>query len=114
MRCAVVAAMAAAFACAAPAAAASNVYTCPGRPGLDTGGIGSILSVRNMTCAQAASYYRRHRGDQHVPISTGVVKYIGKFRCSVYQDLTPPGPSDTWVRIRCTHSRQAFRVEYGV
>jgi hypothetical protein len=94
--------------------AASVVHTCPGRFGQATGGVGRILSVRDITCVQAARFYRRHHGDQHVPISKGAVGHVGKFTCVVYQDLTPPGPSDTWVRIRCTHSRQAFRLEYAV
>lgn len=96
------------------AEAGSGVKSCPGRPGYPTDGVASILSVRSMSCGEAARYYRRHDGDQHTPIQAGRVRQIGKFRCAVYQDLTPPGPSDTWVRVRCVHSAQAFRYEYGV
>ncbi|HKG04764.1 MAG TPA: hypothetical protein VKB03_16450 [Conexibacter sp.] len=67
-----------------------------------------------MTCSGAYGFYRRHHGDQHVPISKGEVTYIGRFACHVYQDLTPPGPSDSWVRVRCARGRKAFRLEYAV
>jgi hypothetical protein len=93
-------------------AASAGVRSCPRRADQPT--IGQILSVRNMTCSGAYAYYRRHHGDQHVPISKGQVTHIGRFACHVYQDLTPPGPSDTWVRIRCVHGSKAFRLEYGV
>ena len=92
--------------------AQARVVTCS--PPTTRGSVGFILSARGMSCGQATSYYRRHNGDQHVPISAGQVTHIGTFTCLVYQDLTPPGPSDTWVRIRCANGARAFRLEYGV
>jgi len=93
--------------------AQARVVTCS-PPTTRGGSVGFILSARGMSCGQATRYYQRHNGDQHVPISTGKVTHIGSFTCRVYQDLTPPGPSDTWVRIRCTRGARAFRLEYGV
>ena len=91
--------------------APATVSSCPQ---VEQQTVGRILSVRNMTCSGAARFYQRHDGDQHVPLAKGEVTYIGRFACHVYQDLTPPGPSDAWVRIRCVHARKAFRLEYGV
>lgn len=97
---------------AASGTASAAVVTCnQTKVGSD---VGLMLSARGMSCRSAAVYYHRHRGDNHVPIHTGIVRHIGRFACRVYQDLTPPGPSDTWVRIRCVSGRQAFRLEWGL
>jgi hypothetical protein len=99
---------------ALPAGAQGAVRSCSQSAQSGSTTIGRILSVRGMTCAAAARYYARHQGDRHVPIAKGKVTHIGTFTCRVYQDLTPPGPSDTWVRIRCSSGQRAFRLEYGV
>ena len=95
-----------------PTTAAANVRACSVT--VDAPPLVKILSVRNISCQGAAGYYVRHDGSQNVPVQKGEVKRIGEFRCRVYQDLTPPGPSDSDLRIRCSHGRKAFRFEYAV
>lgn len=97
---------------ATPPPAAAAVRSCSLE--VDSPPLVTILSVRNMSCHGAARYYLRHDGSQNVPLRKGEVTRIGDFRCRVYEDLTPPGPSDSDVRIRCSHGRRAFRFEYAV
>ena len=96
-----------------PAApAAGKEIQCRGRNG-DTGGIGHILSVKGLRCLDARGYYARNRGDSYMPIRKGRTTRFGSFKCRVYRDLTPPGPSDVWVYVLCERGRQTFRVNYG-
>ncbi len=66
-----------------------------------------------MSCQGAADYYDDHNGTSHTPLSEGHVTHIGRFRCHVYEDLTPP-EQDSDVRVRCVHGEKAFRFEYSV
>lgn len=100
---------------ATPAAVATpRVRTCSAKSVAYSPSVGRVLSVRAISCRGAMDYYLRHKGVQNVPTRKGQVTRIGAFSCRVYQDLTPPGPSDLWVRIRCTDRHRAFRLEYGV
>ena len=73
----------------------------------------AITSVRNLTCRAAVRYYDRHHGGSHVSLHRGGHFRIGNFACVTYADLTPPGPSDSYVLARCVRGVQAFRFEYG-
>lgn len=48
------------------------------------------------------------------PIGLGARAMIDGFRCHVYEDDTPPGPSDVDEKIRCARGSKAFRYRYAV
>jgi hypothetical protein len=90
----------------------SAVRTCRGNH--DAEGLATILSVRNMSCAGAVGALERGDFLSKNPIGLGAKAKIGGFRCRVYEDDTPPGPSDVDEKLRCVHGRKAFRYRYAV
>lgn len=93
-------------------AAASTVRDCG--PGHHVSFLATVLSVRNMSCDGAEQILERGKFMEKTPIGLGAKAKIGGFRCHVYEDDTPPGPSDVDEKIRCVHGRKAFRYRYAV
>jgi len=74
-----------------------------------------VLSVRNLSCSGTQRMLNRllYASKLDVPIGLGRHSRINRYRCVVYRDATPPGPSDVYEFIRCVKGRKAFRFSYG-
>jgi len=80
----------------------------------DAQGLATILEVGNMSCAGAVRALEHGDFLSKNPIGLGATAKIGGFRCRVYEDDTPPGPSDVDEKLRCVHGRKSFRYRYAV